>query len=133
LRFWFRKDKGAAKDPEVSPGPAAMSPAGAEPTAEKVQEAARKVTFLKKISSGLRKTSEVLNTPVEELIRRSPKISRETLDSLEEVLIRADIGPAMSLAIVDTARAKLKKGELDSGERLRDLIKKEILFTLREA
>ena len=159
MRFWFRRDKAPdkapaakveARPPAPTPAPAtqvATAPAVAGPPSSGSPAAAgdakqredaradeqRKLGFLAKIQAGLRKTNEVLNTPVEDLFRRTPNVSTETLDTLEELLLGSDFGPETTLAIIDAARKGLKRGEVDTGEKLRALVRREILDVLRQA
>jgi fused signal recognition particle receptor len=60
--------------------------------------------------------------------RRSRPIDLETIESLEEVLISADVGVAATERIVEAVRARKREGG-----SLKDLVKSEILSILRGA
>ncbi|MFN7975250.1 MAG: signal recognition particle-docking protein FtsY [Acidobacteriota bacterium] len=117
-----------ARAPEP-PAPPTVPPA----SDEAALEAEQKRGFFARIKESLSKTKQVLNTPIEDLIRRTVKVSAETLTEIEELLLAADFGVETTTAIVDAAKKKMKRGELDTGAQLRSLICSEILAILEVA
>ncbi len=49
---------------------------------------------------------------------RAGRIDQETWDSLEEALIRADVGVSTTTALLDQLRQKVEKGEIKGGDEL---------------
>jgi fused signal recognition particle receptor len=57
---------------------------------------------------------------------RSGRVDAETWDSLEEALIRADVGVATATALLDDLRAKVDAKEIRSGDDLLDVLGRSI-------
>ena len=88
-----------------------------------------------KLKQGLTRTAQQIAERFDDLVRgsdapeqRSRTIDPETLESLEEVLLMADVGVAASRKIVDAVAARQRRGE-----SLRQLVRDEILQVLRSA
>ncbi len=79
-------------------------------------------SFLSRIKAGLRKTHEVLNTPVQDLVRRR-RIDEALLDELEEALILADVGARAAVDLVDQLRQKYKNKEIEHTDDILDFLK----------
>jgi fused signal recognition particle receptor len=93
--------------------------------------------FFDRLKQGLTRTSQQIVSRFEEIVQRADEPARrtrpidvETVESLEELLIAADIGLAATDRIVEAIRARARRGE-----SLRDLVKEEILriFQVAEA
>ena len=68
---------------------------------------------LEKLKSGLSKTKESLFGKISKAVRLHKKIDQELLSELEEILIKADVGPNTKEKIIDGLKeeAKAKKRE----------------------
>ncbi len=85
--------------------------------------------FFDRLRDGLTRTKEQIVTRFEDIVqradepeRRTKAIDVETLDSLEELLIGADLGLAATERIVTAVKRQAR-----GGRSLRDLVKREIL------
>jgi fused signal recognition particle receptor len=81
-----------------------------------------------RLRDSLSRTKQNIVGRFDDLVRRNddPEVAGEdTLESLEEILISADVGVAATDAIVTAVRARLRRGE-----NLRALVKEEILGIL---
>jgi fused signal recognition particle receptor len=88
-----------------------------------------------KLKQGLTRTAQQIAERFDDLVRgsdapeqRSRTIDPDTLESLEEVLLMADVGVAASRQIVDAVASRQRRGE-----SLRDLVRDEIVGILRGA
>ncbi len=93
--------------------------------------------FFDRLREGLSRTTQQIVTRFEDLVqraddpeRRSRPVDVETLESLEEVLISADLGLAATERIVAAVKGRARKGE-----SLREVVKQEIrnIFETAEA
>jgi fused signal recognition particle receptor len=85
-----------------------------------------KTGFLDRLQRGLSRTRDVLNTPVEDLVRGRRPLDASSLESIEEALLGADLGlPAVAEAM-DVLRAR--SGQIAAGgiEAMRDALREEI-------
>ena len=85
-----------------------------------------------KLKQGLQRTTQQLKERFEEIVSladspeaRAREIDVETADTLEEILLMADVGVAASREIVEAVRSRQRRGE-----SLRDLVKQEMLRLL---
>ena len=85
-----------------------------------------------KLKQGLQRTSQQLKDRFDEIVSiadapaaRTREIDVDTADSLEEILLMADVGVAASGEIVEAVRKRQRRGE-----SLRDLVKQEMLRIL---
>lgn len=91
-----------------------------------------------KLKQGLQKTTQQLKNSLDRLDEmvglggapeaRTREIDVETADSLEEILLMADVGVAASGEIVEAVRKRQRRGE-----SLRELVKQEMLRILESA
>ena len=88
-----------------------------------------------KLKQGLQRTSQQLKDRFDEIVSaadapaaRTREIDVDTADSLEEILLMADVGVAASGEIVDAVRKRQRRGE-----SLRDLVKQEMLRILESS
>ncbi|HPL67004.1 MAG TPA: signal recognition particle-docking protein FtsY [Smithellaceae bacterium] len=88
----------------------------------------KKKGFFDKLKAGLAKTRDILLTDVDDLILGEKKIDQELFDELEEVLIRADIGPAFTYELIEKMKEQVKRKELSRA----DLLKKVLRDTMKE-
>ena len=90
-------------------------------------------SFLDRLKKGLARTREVLNTPVEDLVRGRRPLDPNDLDAVEEALIAADLGVAAAQEAVNVLRER--SGEIAGGgpEALRAVLREEIRKSLERA
>ena len=86
--------------------------------------------FFQRLKASLRKTHEILVTPVDELILGRKKINEDTFEGLEEILITSDVGPQTALSLMQKVQQKVGYGEYDKSNLLREYLKEEILAIL---
>jgi fused signal recognition particle receptor len=124
--------------PATAPPPAGPGPApGAKPTedlppAEREKDKPKSIgepkrSWFEQLRQGLARTSDALSDNLGALARR--KLDEDTLDELEEALIKADLGVAMAGRI----RARIAKGRYDRGldaDEVRDILADEIARVL---
>ena len=91
-----------------------------------------KVGFFQRLKSSLRKTHEILVTPVDELILGRKKIDEDTFEGLEEIMLTSDVGPQTALNLIQKVQKKVGYGEYDKMNLLREYLKEEILAILAE-
>src|ERR1700752_3865618 len=59
-----------------------------------------KLSWWRRLSSGLKRTSSSLGTAVADLVTKR-KLDRAMLDDIEDVLLRADLGTSVAVRIAD--------------------------------
>src|SRR5437660_11354614 len=69
-----------------------------------------KLSWWRRLSSGLKRTSSSLGSAVADLVTKR-KLDRAMLDDIEDVLLRADLGTAVAVRIADAVGA----GRYDQG------------------
>ena len=88
------------------------------------------MTFFDRLRSGLRRTAEQFSGRINDVLGQSDTAGlapAETLDSLEELLLEADVGVAASARIIDRLR---RRGENEPTDTLREQLKHEIVEIL---
>ena len=96
------------------------------------QAGKEKVGFFQRLKSSLRKTHEILVTPVDELILGRKKFDEGTFEGIEEILLTSDVGPQTALSLIQKVQKKVGYGEYDKENLLREYLKEEILAILAE-
>ena len=88
-----------------------------------------------KLKQGLQRTTQQLRDRFEDIVKtadapeaRTKEIDVDTADSLEEILLMADVGVAATAEIVEAVRRRQRRGE-----SLRELVKQEMLRVLEAA
>lgn len=91
--------------------------------------------FFDRLRDSLQKTKQQLVERFDEVVRRADELDRldapldeDTVESLEEILIGADVGVSATTEILERVRGRLRHGE-----SLRALVKDEILAVLEGA
>ncbi|MBE6583975.1 MAG: signal recognition particle-docking protein FtsY [Ruminococcaceae bacterium] len=85
-----------------------------------------KVSFWERLKMGLSKTKNALFGGVHDLLSNFVRVDEDLLDELEELLIMADLGVAVTEAIIDELRDRIKDGRLKEKDQVVDTLK-EIL------
>ncbi len=83
---------------------------------EKIAPPESKRSWFAQLKAGLSRTSNSLTENIAGVLTKR-KLDEETLDELEEVLIRADLGMAMA----DHVREAISKGRYDKGLTAEDV------------
>jgi fused signal recognition particle receptor len=90
-------------------------------------------TFLKKLKRGLFMTHTEFLEKVGETFQRTGPVEPAHLDRIEEALISADAGVALSLRLADELRAEVRASRITTAEELRPAVKERLLKLLRDA
>ncbi|MFH0813706.1 MAG: signal recognition particle-docking protein FtsY [Pseudomonadota bacterium] len=114
-RFSFRKKSSESEE----------SNGNEQPSGEKENKG-----FFQRLRASLKKTHEILVTPVDELILGRKKIGEDVFDNLEEILITSDVGPKTSLDLITRVQARIGHGEYNRANLVRDYLKEEMLEIL---
>jgi fused signal recognition particle receptor len=88
------------------------------------------VSLLDQLRGGLTRTREVLNTPIEDLVRGRRPLDQDALDAVEEALLAADMGlPAVAQAmeVLREQSGRVAPGGLRA---MRDALRQEIQTAL---
>ncbi len=87
-------------------------------------------SFFSRLRDGLSKTRELLFTNVAAIARGVGPVDEAVLADLEEALVLADVGAALSGEYVEALREKWRRGELPDGAALRAELRRMIAGTL---
>jgi len=83
---------------------------------------------LKVYDKGLEKTRKTFLDAISKLNLNSKKIDEEYFENLEEIFIMADIGVNTVMEIIDKLKARVKKENIESPEKLKDIIIDEMFI-----
>ncbi len=92
--------------------------------------ATEKTGFFQRLKQGLMKTHQNVVRRIEELTLGKREISRELLDSIEEILITADLGAATVQRLMDKIKWQVDRKELQNPQSIQAALKQEILAIL---
>jgi len=90
-------------------------------------------TFLKKLKRGLFMTHTEFIEKVGEAFQRTGPVEPEHIDRLEEALIAADAGVALSVRLADEIRAEVRANRITTAEDLRPAVRRRLLKLLSDA
>ena len=90
-------------------------------------------TFLKKLKRGLFMTHTEFIEKVGETFARTGPVEPEHIDRLEEALIAADAGVALSVRLADEIRAEVRANRITTAEDLRPAVRQRLLKVLSDA
>ncbi|MCX7817155.1 MAG: signal recognition particle-docking protein FtsY [Syntrophales bacterium] len=91
--------------------------------------------FIDRLKQGLEKTRKLLFTDINEILFRNRKIDQSLYDELEEILIKADIGPALTFELIDRVKDHVRRKEIISANELIPVLKeimRDILIRCEE-
>jgi len=88
-------------------------------------------TFLQKLRSGLKKTRESLGTRIDNVVKMGREVDEEILGQLEEALIQADIGVAITTDLVQMVNERVRSHQLSDAAAVKKLIRDELLQIFR--
>jgi fused signal recognition particle receptor len=89
------------------------------------------VVFFEKLRSGLSKTRHGFADKIDQLFLGKKEIDQDLLEELEGLLFAADLGVKASAQLIEDVQERLKRGELQNLEKVKDVIKQEILRILK--
>ena len=79
-----------------------------------------------RLKEGLSKTREQIFGKVQRLLMGKSKIDGEMLESLEEILISADVGVATSMKIIESIKERVKREKYENSQELDRLLRDEL-------
>ncbi|MEZ5839159.1 MAG: signal recognition particle-docking protein FtsY [Hyphomicrobiales bacterium] len=115
-------------EPDVPPVAAEVPVAAAE-TAEPAGAAEPKKSWFERLKSGLARSSSALGRSITDIVGKR-KLDDDTLQDLEDVLIRADLGVETAMAVTEAVAAGRYDKEV-SGEEVRAILAREVEKVLR--
>ncbi len=86
----------------------------------------KKKNVFQKLKEGLSKTRNQLKTRIDGLIASKKKIDDQLLEELEEIMIVSDMGVQVTCGLIEKMKNKVKKGEVDQPEILKQYLRDEI-------
>ena len=90
-------------------------------------------TFLKKLKRGLFMTHTEFIEKVGETFQRTGPVEPVHIDRLEEALISADAGVALSVRLAEEIRSEVRANRITSADELRPAVKRRLLKLLEDA
>lgn len=117
----------AASEPEIEPEEASDAAVGAlEPVSvtDAPEPASEKRSFWSRLTSGLSRTAASLTQGITDLVSKR-KLDAATLEELEDILIRADLGVSVSARIVEQV-GKGRHDKMIAPEEVKGLIAAEV-------
>ena len=90
-------------------------------------------SLFQRLSKKLSRTRESFVSQMDSLFLGKKEIDADLLDDLEELLITADIGVKTATELLDYARTKVKRNELDNPQALKIFIKEKLLEYITQA
>ena len=91
------------------------------------------MSSLLQLKAALKGTSSPFISGINRLFRGKPSLDEASLESLQELMIGADIGVTTTEFIIQAVRDKASKSSSLNGEQIRHLIKRELLNILNMA
>lgn len=109
--------------------PEGFAVAGARDADAETLEPAKKLSWIERLRQGLARTSAQLGAQISALFTKR-KLDEDTLEELEDLLIRADLGVETALRITDTLSSE-RYGKDVSGEDVSRIMAGEIVKVLK--
>lgn len=103
-----------------------LQPAQAAETEQSATKENTKDSLFSRLTSRLGKTRASFTHQMDALFLGKKEIDSNLLDSLEEILITADLGVETSEELINYARNKIKRKELLDPNALKDILKEQI-------
>jgi len=88
--------------------------------------------FFDKLKQGLSKTKNSFDEKVNDVFSVFRKVDEELLEELEEILIMSDIGLDTSVQIIASLRDRVKKENIQDGEKVKEALRDEMKKILDE-
>ena len=86
-----------------------------------------------KIKDSLTRTREAIVERIEAVVRPGRKVDEDTLEQLEELLLRADVGVRTTDELIEMLRIRAKEGTLEDADQVRSALRDAVLDILRRA
>ena len=133
MPFWGKKKQEPAPRPAPQdPTPDTQSPAPSPPPEKKKGLWARMAASLGAIKGGLAKTRSLLAAGLGAVFRIRGKIDQEKLDTLEELMITADMGVDTVGKLLAKVREAWKNREIETTDQLQDFLKAQLKALLKQ-
>lgn len=87
--------------------------------------------IFQRLRQGLSKTRSTLTGRLDRLFLGKREITDELLEELEEILFTSDIGAATTQELINSAKEKVARRELNDPQALKSVLKDHILFLLQ--
>jgi fused signal recognition particle receptor len=130
---YVEDDISASSSEAVAPSepalPEGFAVAGARDLAAEAPEPMKKLSWIERLRQGLARTSAQLGAQISALFTKR-KLDEDTLEELEDLLIRADLGVETALRITDTLSSE-RYGKDVSGEDVSRIMAGEIVKVLK--
>lgn len=110
-----------------------VAPAVEKPVAPPEPQESDEEGFLKRFRKAVSATRENIAARLEDVVKGKKQIDAETLEELEEALIRADIGVQTTMAIIEDVRQQVDRQSLKDVDELKRVIKQHLLDILENA
>jgi fused signal recognition particle receptor len=89
-------------------------------------EPEKRTSVFEKFKQAVKKTNEVLNMPIEDLVIGKKEIDPEMLDDLEAIMIGADVGVNTTTEILNSIRDQVSRQTLQDPAQLRTALRTEL-------
>lgn len=84
------------------------------------------MSLFDRLKTKLGKTRGSVVGRLQQSISRSPSISEDLIDEIEELLITSDVGVDTSLALIEGVRSRVKSDKISDSSRIKDLLRDEM-------
>jgi fused signal recognition particle receptor len=85
---------------------------------------------LDRLKSGLFKTKENLRGKISQAVGLHKRIDQELLDDLDEILIKADVGPSTTAKIIQGLKSEAQRNKIEASEKVTELLKDQVASIL---
>ena len=110
-----------------------VAPVVEKPVAPPEPQGSDEEGFLKRFRKAVSATRENIAARLEDVVKGKKQIDAETLEELEEALIRADIGVQTTMSIIEDVRQQVDRQSLKDADELKRVIKQHLLDILENA
>lgn len=110
-----------------------VAPVVEKPVAPPEPQESDEEGFLKRFRKAVSATRENIAARLEDVVKGKKQIDAETLEELEEALIRADIGVQTTMSIIEDVRQQVDRQSLKDADELKRVIKQHLLDILENA
>ena len=86
--------------------------------------------FFDRMRQAVTRTRETLSTSLAQVVALTREVDQSTLDSLEPLLLAADVGSATAAIVLENLRQRALMKGIESGEELKHLLKLELTHVL---
>jgi fused signal recognition particle receptor len=91
-----------------------------------------KIGFLDKLKAGLMKTRDILTTDIDDLLLGAKTLDKNLFDNLEELLIKADMGPQFAEDLINDVQGRLKRNELTDPKQIKKIMQERMVAILQK-